>query len=116
MKTLLTMVLCAGVALALSAANVQQQQQKPDPYRDAVKAYVEAAKLQMQAYRSELDAAAKLSAEEKERLAPAYLLVKRGEELIARLQSAPPEEFDRLKLAYEQNRSELDLALRNEPK
>lgn len=88
-----------------------QREPQSDPYRQAVNSYVEAALVQMRAYRSELDATVKASPADRDRLNPAYALVKRGEELINRLRSSAPTEFDAVKSMYEKNRAELDRAL-----
>ncbi|MBA4138251.1 MAG: hypothetical protein C0518_13125 [Opitutus sp.] len=111
------LILLCAVSAGLLASGFAQSSPPPqlDPYRQAVNTYVEAAIIQMQAYRSELDAAVKAAPNEKERFQSAYALVKRGEELINRLRSAAKTEFDAVKSMYERNRVELDRAMGKEP-
>jgi hypothetical protein len=108
--------LVASAFLVVGGLSAQNRPTDPqlDPHRQAVEAYVEAAKLQMQAYRTNLDARVKAAPDERERLQPAYGLVKKGDELILRLRSGPPTEFDAVKAMFERNRAELERALARE--
>lgn len=82
-----------------------------DDFRQRAQAYIEVAALQMQTDRWELAALSRETEGAAERLAPVYTLVKRGEELVLRLRSALPTEFEAVRVQFERNRAEIDRAL-----
>jgi hypothetical protein len=111
---LFSSVLIATLALGVSAWAQENRQPSRDVHRAAVETYVNAARVQMDVYRAELEARINAAPSEKERLAPASDLVKRGDELILRLRSAASGEFDPLKAEFERNREALKAALGRE--
>lgn len=86
---------------------------RPSAYEHARDTYVNAALVQVQAYRKQIDAAVKATADDeaRERYAEPNRLLKELELLIARLRSAPPSEFDVVKASYERTRQNLDQSL-----
>lgn len=80
-------------------------------FRVRAMAYTDVALLQMQTDRWELEALARGALSDPSRYAPVYALVKRGEELILRMRSALPTEFEWVRALFEQNRAEIDRAL-----
>jgi hypothetical protein len=110
MKTLLAFLAAALVLSAPLAAQTPPAPQ-PDMERELRENYAQTATLQMQAYRVELDAAVKAAPADRERYTPVYALIKRGEELIVRLRSAPRTEVEAVKAMFQANRAEIDRAL-----
>jgi hypothetical protein len=110
-KTLLLMAALGGSVLWAQSQNVPPQQTRPSAYDEARQTYVNAALVQVQAYRKQIDAAAKTDAAEQNRYAEPNRLLKEMEVLVSRLRSAAPSEFDVVKANYERARVALDRSL-----
>jgi uncharacterized protein involved in exopolysaccharide biosynthesis len=104
-KRLLGLLACLSTPCLWAAEPAPE----PDPaYVAAVKSYITAASVEMQAVRQETDAANKNALPEvKKRYADLYAQLERCEKLLAELRSAPSSEFDRVKARYEQQRDVL---------
>lgn len=109
MKTL--MLLLAALGLTIAAVGGSPFDPQFDAFRQRAEGYAEIALLQMQTDRRELNELARQAGGAADRLTPVYALVKRGEELILRMRSAPPTEFEAIKADFERNRIEIDRAL-----
>lgn len=91
--------------------NFPPEHAHPSAYEQARESYVNAALVQVQAYRREIDAAVKAAPAEQERYAEPNRLLKELEVLISRLRSAAPSEFDAVKATFERTRVALDRSL-----
>lgn len=76
-----------------------------DAYVQAVASYVSAAQKETKAVRDEVTSSEKLG--KRAKFAPVRAEVEKCEQLIARLRTAGPSQFDTLKLSYEKARSDL---------
>lgn len=112
-KLVLFAVALGGTALWAQAQTTSMPTDRPSAYEQARETYVNAALVQVQAYRKQIDAAAKAAPDEakQERFAAPNRLLKELELLVARLRSAPPSEFDAVKATYERTRAALDQSL-----
>ena len=110
MKT--TTLLLAALSLTIAAlAGSSPFDPQFDDFRFRAEGYTEVALLQMQGDRRELNELSRQAEGGAERYAPVFARVKRGEELILRMRSALPTEFEALRAEFERNRAEIDRAL-----
>lgn len=100
-----------GSVVVGQAQNFPPTHPPPSAYEEARETYVNAALVQVQAYRKQIDAAVKAMPAESERYAESNRLLKELEILIARLRSAAPAEFDAVKAKFERTRVALDRSL-----
>lgn len=112
-KLILLAFALGGTMLVAQTPTTPTQPGRPSADEMAREAYVNAALLQVQAYRKQIDAAAKAAGGEQAqaRFAEPNRLLKELELLIARLRSAAPSEFDVVKANYERMRVKLDASL-----
>lgn len=110
-KTILLTCALGGTVLWAQPENVPPSQTRPSAYEQARETYVNAALVQVQAYRKQIDAALKAAPAEQERYVEPNRLLKELEVLISRLRSAAPPEFDPVKANYERTRVALDRSL-----
>lgn len=104
-------LLIGALSGAIAGAQPPVPPPQPSAYEEARGLYVEAALVQVQAYRKNLDAAMKSAPDQGAQWAEAKRLLKTLEALISRLRSAAPSEFDAVKATFERTRMELDRAL-----
>jgi hypothetical protein len=116
-KLILIALVLGGTSLWAQTQPAPSRPGQPSAYEQARESYVNAALVQVQAYRKQIDAAAKAapSGHEQERFAEPNRLLKDLELLISRLRSAPPSEFDAVKADYERTRVRLDQSLGRSP-
>lgn len=110
-KILFLMAALGGSVVVGQAQNVPPPHPQPSAYEQARETYVNAALVQVQAYRKQIDAAVKAVPAEAERYTESNRLLKELEVLIARLRSAAPSEFDAVKAKFERTRVALDRSL-----
>lgn len=106
----LTATLGGSVAVGQSQ-NVPSPHSLPSAYGEARETYVNAALVQVQAYRRQIDAAVKAVPTERERYTESNRPLKELEIPIARLRSASRSEFDAIKANFERTRVALDRSL-----
>lgn len=114
----LRLLLAAGACFATAAAvsaqsrpDVPVRQPEPNAYEQARNTYVNAAEVQVQAYHRQLDSTAKSAAPEEARFAESRRQLKDLDQLLVRLRSAAPAEFDAVKSIFERTRAALDQSL-----
>jgi hypothetical protein len=112
-KLILLAFALSGTVLVAQTQTTPIPPGQPSAYETARETYVNAALVQVQAYRNQIDAAVKAAGGEqaRERFAEPNRLLKDLELLIARLRSAAPSEFDVVKANYERTRVKLDASL-----
>lgn len=110
-KILFLAATLGGSVVVGQSQNVPPPHSPPSAYEEARETYVNAALVQVQAYRRQIDAAIKAVPAERERYTESNRLLKELEILIARLRSAAPSEFDAVKANYERTRVALDRSL-----
>lgn len=112
-KLILFAFALGGTTLWAQTQTTPAQPGRSSAYEQARETYVNAALVQVQAYRKQIDAAVKAdsAAQRSERFTEPNRLLKELELLISRLRSAPPSEFDAVKSTYERTRVNLDQAL-----
>lgn len=112
-KLILFAFALSGSTLLAQTQTTPDQPGRPGVYEHARETYVNAALVQVQAYRKQIDSEMKAAPGEQAqaRFAEPNRLLKELELLIARLRSAAPSEFDAVKAIYERTRANLDQTL-----
>lgn len=96
---------------AQSQPDAPSRQPHPSAYEQARDTYVKAAEVQVQAYHRQLDPTDASPAPDQARYAEPRRQLKQLDQLLVRLRSAAPAEFDPVKSTFERTRAALDQSL-----
>jgi len=107
MKSIILRLVVFCTLLGLPAAFAGETA-NPDPYAQAVAAYVNGAGQQLHAIRAEVDAVTKNAPESvKQKYAGVHAGLAQSDKMLEELKAAGPKDFDRLKADFERTRDEM---------